>query len=113
MFTEIELNNFTGTECYHRSTFGRLNLTDGIFHLVQNGAAWLVDVIESYQTSKIRQIPFQVWTIEKTGTKAVVTMKEDSDCPVLIKQKIEYTDFPLDTLTIWVIDGVCLLTSEY
>jgi hypothetical protein len=113
MFTVSDLDQFTGTMQYHSSTFGKLNLTDGVAHLCQNGAAWLVDLIESYQSGKIRQIPFQVWTLEKTGSKAVVTMKEDSDQPVLIKQEIEYTDFPVDTFTIWVQDGVCLLTSEY
>lgn len=114
MFTEAQLNQFTGTTQYYRSSFGMLNLTDGVAFLMKNGAAWLVDLIESYQMKKkVHNLPFQLWEIKKTGKSAVVTMKEDSNTPIIIQQNIDYTDFPLDSLKIYVIDKVCLLTSEY
>lgn len=113
MFDKNQLAHFIGTERYHRSTFGKLHLTDGVFYIYQNGAAWLVDLIESYQRGKVQNTPFQMWELQKTGTMAVITMKEDSNEPVMVKQEIPYTDFPIDYFKLYVIDGVCLLTSEY
>ena len=43
----------------------------------------------------------------------MATMQEDSDQPVLVRQEIEYSDFPLDKIELWLIDGVLLLKSEY
>jgi len=122
MLTETDLNRFTGTECYYAYLAG-LKLTDGVKYLAEvAGAYWLLDVIASYQigNAKIRREPFQVWELKlspdnaTTGKhEAVVTMKTDTDHPLLVKQQIEYTDFPLDSITLYLIDGVILLTSEY
>lgn len=40
-------------------------------------------------------------------------MKEDTDEPILVKQKIGYTDFPEGILKMYLIDNVLLLPSEY
>ena len=122
MLTETDLNHFTGTSCYYRY-LGGLKLTDGVkFMADEAGAYWLLDIIFSYQMGdrNIRKQPFQVWELKlspdnaKTGKhQAVVTMKTDSGKPVMVEQQIEYTDFPLDTITLYLIDGVILLTSEY
>jgi len=121
MLTETDLNRFTGTECYYAYLVG-LKLTDGVkFMADEAGAYWLLDIIASYQCeAKIRREPFQVWELKlspdnaATGKhQAVVTMKTDSDRPLMVKQQIEYTDFPLDSITLFLIDGVILLTSEY
>lgn len=121
MLTQTELNQFCGTEHYYRYT-GGLKLTDGVKYLAEvAGAYWLLDIIASYQTEqKIRNEHFQVWELKlspdnaTTGKhEAVATMKTDSDQPELVRQEIEYTDFPLDSVTVWLIDGVMLLPSEY
>ena len=103
------LANFTGTEHYYQH-FPGCKYTDGVKYLAETaGCYWLLDVIFSYR----RKDPFQIWTLVVKDKKAVVTMKEDSDTPVLIKQEIEYTDFPLDEISLWLIDGVLILPSEY
>jgi hypothetical protein len=108
-----ELNGFTGTEAYHKLTLGPTLATDGVKHLAERGNCfWLIDVIASYQ-DKFKDVPFQVWEIVRTGNSAVITMKEDSDKPDLVTQEIEFTDLPLDELTLYVIHGVLLLPSEY
>ena len=121
MLTETDLNSFCGTTQYFRYLCG-LKLTDGVKYLADEaGAYWLLDIIASYQTDpKIRREPFQVWELtlspkdKATGKQAaVVTMKTDTKHPLLVKQEIEYTDFPLDSITLYLIDGVILLTSEY
>jgi hypothetical protein len=44
-------------------------------------------------------------------------MKEDSDRPILIEQKFDYTDFPLAEMKMYLIDDgenkVLILPSEY
>jgi len=124
MLTETDLNTFIGTTQYYRY-IGGLKLTDGVKYLADEaGAYWLLDIIASYQmgnaNAKIRREHFQVWELKlspdntTTGEhEAVVTMKTDTNRPLLVEQQIEYTDFPLDSITLYLIDGVILLTSEY
>lgn len=121
MITETDLHQFTGTSQYYLYLAG-LKLTDGVkFMADEGGAYWLLDIIASYQTKqKIRSEPFQVWELkllpkdEATGRQpAVVTMKTDTNRPLLVEQQIPYTDFPLDSITLWLVDGVILLPSEY
>ena len=112
---KADLGQFIGTEHYYK--YWGITFTDGVKYLVEvGGAFWLLDIIVSYQIyRKIKKIPFQVWTLKvdvekKTG---VVTMKEDTGRPCLVTQKMEFTDFPLDEITMWLIDGVLILPSEY
>lgn len=106
-----ELNSFTGTQAYHilSPLHGGLKCTDGIKYLAEKAQAfWLIDAIASY----MRKEPVQFWHLEVKKDKAVLTMKEDSDQPILVTQKIGYTDFPF-SVDIWVMDGVVMLPSEY
>ncbi|MBA7602213.1 hypothetical protein ES703_09299 [subsurface metagenome] len=118
-----ELNGFCGTQHYYRHFTGG-KFTDGVKHLAdRTGAYWLIDAVFSYQVSKkIRDLPFQVWTLKvlrselgknKNEPMAVLEMKEDTDEPIKVRQKIEYTDFPKGELKLYLINGVLLLPSEY
>jgi hypothetical protein len=120
--TELQngLRNFTGTENYYRYLFG-LKLTDGVKFLADNasnGAYWLLDVIGSHQmTPKVRKYlqtdNFQTWKLKKNDKGGCRVQCEDGNGNVITRQDIEYTDFPLDEITLYLIDGVLLLTSEY
>ena len=122
MLTETDLNQFTGTSQYYTYMAG-LKLTDGVKYIADEaGAYWLLDIIASYQTdAKIRREGFQIWELKLSpkvegnphAQPCVVTMKTDTDKPLLVKQELCYTDFPLDSITLWLIDGVILLPSEY
>ncbi|MFA5858421.1 MAG: DUF6876 family protein [Elusimicrobiota bacterium] len=109
---EDELKTFTGTEHYFRNFTG-LIFTDGIQYLAEKtGAHWLIDLIGSYQY-KLKNIPFQLWTIKVNDDKtAEVICKEDTHTPIIVKQKLEYTDFPLKNFECYCIDGILLLTTE-
>jgi len=109
-----ELNQFTGTENYYKHWLGQIVYTDGVKYLVDKaGAYWLIDVIASYQPT-IKNVPFQVWVLKVNADKsAEATMYADADKPVLVKQAIKYTTFPLDEIKLWLIDGVLILPSEY
>ena len=117
--THEALAQFYGTSQWYKGPFSRFSMTDGIFFLTENGAAWLIDVLASYQGAKLdRQTEgFQLWKLKVTDGSAVVTCQADSNTPNLVKQEIPYTDFPLDEITLYVegegSNRVCLLTSEH
>ena len=106
------LMQFIGTEQYWNVMGFRV--TDGVKFLMDNGASWLITDIISYQyDKKIGSRSFQVWKLKVKDNKGVLEMREDSDLPVVVRQEYGYTDFPLDEIEIWVVDGVVLLPSEY
>lgn len=100
----------TGTEAYHKLGLSPVVATDGVLAVCQHaGAFWLFDAITSYS----RKEEFQIWELESKDRKAVLTMKEDSDQPILVRQDIGHTDFPEGLWKFYLIDGVLLLPSEY
>ena len=108
-----QLEGFYGTESYFYKHWVGV-FTDGIKAMAdQFRAYWLIDLVFSYQDKKINSIPFQIWEIVSTGDKATVEMKEDTDKPILVRQKIGYTDFPKGTLKMYYIDDVLMLPNEY
>jgi hypothetical protein len=108
---EQGLSQFIGTMEYHRHF--NINITDGVKYLAEVGKCfWLLDLIWSYQPQH-KDKPFQVWQLEVKGSSAVATMREDTDKPILVRQEIPYTDFALDYIKLYLIDGVLLLPSEY
>ena len=108
-----QFKGFTGTENYYKHWSGNV-YTDGIKAMAKKFKAyWLIDVVFSYQTGRTRLYEFQVWEITSTGKKATVTMKEDTDEPILKRQHIGYTDFPAGTFKMYFKDNVLLLPSEY
>jgi len=107
---KVELVQCIGTQHYYKHWTGFFNYTDGVKILAEFAEChWLIDAIASYR----RIEPFQVWELQVNKKSAVLTMKEDSGLPVVVKQEIEYTDFPLDNMTLWLIEGVLILPSEY
>lgn len=114
-----ELKKFHGTEYYHKSTFGKLKLTDGMNYL-RNAAEcyWLIDIVESVQHLKIVQKyrEFVVWAIEVYEDKSFeVTGWTDTphESDIVYQQKGKYTDFPLDDFEFYQINDVLLLKGEY
>ena len=110
------LRQFCGTENYYRYPLNSILFTDGIKYLADNaGAYWLIDAISSYQTKNLKgNYPFQIWELKvNTNNSCVLTMIEDTNCPEIVHQEIEYTDFSLDYIKLYFIDNILLLTSEY
>ena len=80
------------------------------------GAFWLIDLVASYQTARLRREEFQVWTltVDRDRTPvAVATCQADTDAPVLVRQEIDHTDFPLPSIKLWLVNGALMLPSEY
>ena len=94
--------------------------TEGIKHLADAvGAYWLIDAIASHQTDKRlvrsqRLREFQLWELKvKPDRSCTLTCRADSNEAPVITQEIEYTDFPLDEITLYVEGDVLLLPSEH
>ena len=107
------LSQFTGTAQYHKGMM-TVNYTDGIKHLIKLAECnWLVEDISIVSKMRFQHIPFQIWTLQVQDGEGILTMKEDTNEPVLYRQEYSYTDFPEGTLKLYLIDGVMLLPSEY
>lgn len=113
--TSADLQQFTGTSQYYRSTMGSMKNTDGVQFLAEHaGAFWLLEAIASYQhTPEVKAEGFQLWELTVKDHAAVLTMKADSDQPAIVTKVIPFTDFPLDRVTLYLIDDVLMLPSEY
>ena len=115
--TPHNLAQFTGTEHYYKHWTGMIQYTDGVKYVEESGGGWIIDLIASYQGEKINGIitikrSFQVWNIKRDQGGFIATMQEDSDQPVLVEQKGEYTDLPMD-IEMWLESGVLILPSEH
>jgi len=114
------LAQFTGTESHTRwsSLFHNHVLTDGTKYVAEKcGAYWLMDVIASYASADwYKKNPFITATLKVKDGKGCVKFTDGND-NVLQYQDFEYTDFPLDEITIWNCDNgdyrVLMLPSEY
>lgn len=82
-----DFSAYTGTENYYRHLFGGL-YTDEVMAIAEElHAHWLIDAVFSYG----RKEEFQIWTLEVKDSQEVLTMKEDSDRPLIVKQDIPFT----------------------
>lgn len=114
------LKEFRGTSRYHKHLFpGKpaILITDGCNYIREVCQAyWLFDAILIYQQDPVlRNINFQIWELQqdKKDLSWSLSCKADGNLPELIHQRIEFSDFPLERIKIWVIDRIALLPSEY
>jgi len=114
MGLEDELLGFTGSTIVYRHWSKFFVYTEGTKYLAeQAGAYWLIDAIASYQP-QFQSVSFQVWDLLVQDNKqAVLTMQEDEGEPVLVRQPIQYTDFALNTVRLFVVNKVLMLPGEY
>jgi hypothetical protein len=117
---ERNLKQFHGTAQYHKHLFpgkSPLLLTDGCKYVRDElQSNWLFDAILSYQCDKVlKGVNFQIWELKHLMKDLtwLLTCREDVGRKSLISQSIEFSDFPLDYIKIWVIDKVAILPSEY
>ena len=114
---KLQLRQFTGTTQYTR-LLAKVILTDGAVYLADNAKAWwLMDLYASYllHIDGDRE-PFTCLKLRVFENSAVVVIEDGND-HLIAKQVIEYTDFPLASITLyscWSEDvWVVMLPSEY
>ncbi len=112
-----QLRQFTGTAGYTR-LLTKVILTDGAVYLADNAKAWwLMDVYASYLLHIDGDVEaFTCLKLNVFENSAVVVIEDGND-HLIAKQVIEYTDFPLASITLyscWSDDvWVVMLPSEY
>jgi hypothetical protein len=116
--TQSDLDQFTGTAQWFRHPLMRnVTYTEGVHFLAeQGGAYWLVDKIATLQMlPQVRREAFQIWTLQVSDGKATLTCTDGNDGPAseVYAEKIDFTDFPLERVEIWVEGGVILLPREH
>lgn len=110
--TEYNLAQHHGSACFYRHNLLRsCVMSEGAYYLCENGAAWLIDVIVSYQhTPQVKACDKQMWllTVNKVDNSARVDCFDyDADYEdlknrvnPLVSQEIPFTDFPLAEIEI-------------
>jgi len=94
-----------------------LKYTDGMkFVASKCEAYWLLDVVGSHQP-KLRDEYFQVWRLSKPASEGepwLLCCYDDSPGRLLVRQEIEYSDFPEDLtpFEFWVEYGTAMLKQE-
>jgi len=115
-FTEADLEGFTGTMDYYRSSplFKNIVHTDGVQHVAERGGAWMIDVVVSHQTNpKVHREEIQSWEFqvnEKHECKAVCKGEEDTP---LVVQEIPFTDLPFNMNLIFQLGSLDLVTPTW
>lgn len=109
------LNNFTGTEQWHRHGLVRSFLyTDGVAFFAENaggGAYWLLDILATEVLPLQKQYPF-IAVEFAVGDTNVITAT-DGDENIIYSRTIDYTDCPHGLWKFYLIDNILLLPSEY
>jgi hypothetical protein len=103
---QLDLQDFIGSiNLWKRRTPIPITYTDGVKYLQDKLAAfWLTDAIASYQSREFKkQYEFQVWklTVAEDST-GILTATDGNDENMLVTQEIEYTDFPLSDIVVFV-----------
>ena len=117
---EIEaiLAQCTSSEGYHYNAIVRkagIVYTEGIRMLViECQAWWLMDAIATHQPTAMKDgmlKDMQFWTLTvKNGSADLICERDAGD--IAIRQEIPYTDFPLDSIKVWLERGMAMIDGE-
>jgi hypothetical protein len=115
--TEDDLIQFTRSEQWYRHAMVRdILYTDGVKHVAETaGAYWLIDEITFAQhgNKRLAAEEFQSWKLNVNADHAATLTCEDGNGGVVFTKAIEYSDFPLEEITLYFMNKTILLPSEY
>ena len=104
-----------GSENFYCHKPSLILYTDGVKDLAETcNAYWLIDLIISHQCySKINLERFQVWDLKRVKENEFTILCTDGNYNKITSQEIEFSDFPYDLATVWLVDGCLMLPNEY
>ena len=112
-----DLKQFTGSENWYRHGLNpNVLFTDGAKYVADEGGAyWLLDAIAICQRHEkaVAAEPFQVWKLTVRPDRTASLVCDDGNNNVVYTQQIEYSDFPLDEITLWFANGTIYLPGEH
>jgi hypothetical protein len=111
------LSQFTGSEHWYRhGLVPSITFTDGAKYLADAaGAYWLLDEIALAQRyiKKVAAAEFQVWKLKVNPDSTATLTCEDGNYNAVYSKAIEFTDFPIEGVTLWFANNVIYLPSEH
>src|ERR1019366_19872 len=114
---KADLRQFTGSENWYRHSINRKVLfTDGAKHVADAGGAyWLLDEIALIQPydKAVAAEEFQCWKLQVRADHTATLSCEDGNGNTVFTKEIEFTDFPADEITLYFVNNVIHLPSEY
>ncbi len=114
---ERNLRQFTGSENWYRHGLVRnILFTDGAkFIADEGGAYWLLDAIALCQRTEkhVAAEEFQVWTLKVHEDRTASLVCGDGNDHIVYTQHIEFTDFPINEITLWFANNTIYLPSEH
>jgi hypothetical protein len=114
---KADLDQFTGSENWYRhGLVPNVLFTDGARYVADTaGAYWLLDEIALSQryNSRVATEEFQVWklTVNLNHTGALAC--EDGNDNVVYTKTLDFTDFPIEGITLWFANNTIYLPSEH
>jgi len=109
------LAQFCGTTNYYLHWTRKYRYTDGVHYLAENaGAYWLIDAVVSHQvTPSVKVETFQAWKLQRNDDDTWTLSATDGNDRFIAVQQIEYSDFPLHSIELFLTDRCVMLPSEY
>ena len=111
-----DLQEFCGTEDYYKSfIMPHFVYTEGVRHLFDSrDSYWLGQLISGLYSynEKLKGESFITCELSVESHTGVLVFTDGND-NVLLQEKIPFTDFPDKGVSVWLVDGVLLLPSEY
>ena len=109
------LAQFCGTQSYYLHWTRAHRWTDGVEYLAEAaGARWLIDAIVSHQvTPTVKREPFQAWTLQHNDDDTWTLSATDGNDRFIAVQQIEFSDFPLSKVDLYLVDRCLMLPGEY
>jgi hypothetical protein len=108
---------FTGSETFYRHALNRkVVFTEGAHHVAEAGGAfWLLDEIALIQPydARVAAEEFQVWKLTVRPDRTATLVCEDGNYKVVFSKEIAFTDFPLETITLWFANNTIYLPGEH
>lgn len=102
-----------GDTIYRHPLFRRFLYTEGAQYVAEAcGAYWLLDSIFAKQgLPAVAREEFQVWKLTTNNDRGLLTCEDGNDREVL-REDIQFTDFPLPELTLWLENYTLMLPGE-
>ena len=112
--TKDDLRRFTGDDHVFRHPMLNKRYTEGVRHVAEAGGAyWLLDIVFSHQIDpKAKAEEFQVWRLKREGGGCIVWMTDGNSETPVIRQDVEFTDFPLDEIMFFYENDTLCLPAE-
>jgi len=114
---KAELAHFTGTEHYYfNPLYKQMRYTDGVRYLASTvGAYWLLDIIGTEFCPRQTSGEWDSFVAIKltVAMQSMMISIQDGNHNEYLHKHISFTDFPEGEWSLWLVDGVLLLPSEY